>query len=106
MSGYSQSRVSGILTALALDLDEDGEVGGGLAIPRCEGLQDLETLRLGVNGNLDGGAVFRRSLVSILSWVVAPGGKTQAGGLLELELGTIRSGKLVSLCRVRKRSLR
>ncbi len=39
--------------ALALSLNEDGAVGGVLAVPGLEGLEPLETVRLGVNGDLN-----------------------------------------------------
>ena len=71
--------------ALALGLDEDGEVGGGLAIPRLEGLEELETVRLGVNCDLDGRAVGRRRLEGVLAGVVATGRKLVTRGILKLE---------------------
>ena len=59
-----------IRTALALDLDEDREIGRGLTIPGLEGLEKLETLRLGVDSNLDAGTVCGRSLEGVLTGVV------------------------------------
>lgn len=71
--------------ALALDLDEDGEVLGSLAVPGLEGLEELETVRLGVDGDLDAGAVGGGSLEGVLTGVVAAGRELVAGGVLELE---------------------
>ena len=81
---------------LALALDKNGQVGGVLAVPSVEGRQDLETVGGRGNGDLDGRAVLRRSLVGVLSWVVAVGGETVTGGLLEPELGTIRRSELIN----------
>lgn len=39
--------------ALALDLDQDGQIGQILAVPLVEGLQQLQALRLGIDSNLD-----------------------------------------------------
>lgn len=44
-----------IRRALALHLDQHRQVLGLLAIPRLEGLQELETVRLGVDGDVDAG---------------------------------------------------
>lgn len=80
---------------LALALDEDGEVLSILTVPGIEGREDLETVGGGGNGNVDGLAVRGRSLVGVLTWVVAVGGKTSTGGRLELELLAISTCKLV-----------
>ena len=71
---------------LALGLDEDGHVGGVLAVPSVEGREDLETVRGGGDSDLDGGAVGRRGLVGVLAGVVAALGETGTGGSLELEV--------------------
>jgi hypothetical protein len=71
---------------LALALDEDGQVGSVLAVPSVEGRQELETVGRGGDGDLDGLTVRRRSLVGVVSWVVAVGRETSTCGLLELEL--------------------
>lgn len=71
---------------LALGLDEDGHVGGVLAVPGVEGGEDLETVRGGGDLNLDSGAVGRRGLVGVLAGVVATVGETSTSGGLELEL--------------------
>lgn len=63
----------GIRTALALDLDEDGEISRLLAIKWFEGLEELETVRLGINGNRDAGTVLRRALVGVFTGVVTTG---------------------------------
>ena len=71
--------------ALALDLDEDGEVCGSLAVPSLEGLEELETLRLGVDGHLNSETVLGRGLEGVFAWVVTARGKfvTVGGGELE-----------------------
>jgi hypothetical protein len=71
---------------LALSLDEDGQVGGVLAIPGIEGLEELETIGGRRDGDGDRRAVLRRVLVGILAWVVAVGGETLTSWRLELEL--------------------
>ena len=71
---------------LALGLDEDGHVGGVLAVPGVERREDLETVRGRGDLDLDGGAVGRRGLVSVLAGVVAALGETSASGGLKLEL--------------------
>lgn len=73
------------LTALALDLDQNGEIGRGLAIPRSEGLKELETVGLRVNGNLNASTVGRGCLVGILTRIEAVGGKLLARWVGELE---------------------
>jgi hypothetical protein len=80
---------------LALGLDEDGQVGGVLAVPGVEGLEELQTVGGGRNGNRDARAVRGWVLVGVLSWVVAVGGQTQTSWLLELELLAIAARKLV-----------
>ena len=74
-----------ISRALALNLDQNREVLGVLSIPRSERLQKLETIRLGVNLDLDGDAVLRRGLEGVLSWVIAAGMKLETGGRGEFE---------------------
>lgn len=85
-----------ILTAFALDLDEDGKVFGGLAIPRLEGLEDLKTVRLGVNGDLDASTISRRRLEGVLARVVATRGKLSTVGGGELEFLAISASQSVS----------
>jgi hypothetical protein len=80
---------------LTLSLDEDGQVGGVLAVPGIEGLEELETVGGGRDGNIDLRTVLRRVLVGVLAWVVAVGGETLTSGLLELELLAVGVGKLV-----------
>ena len=82
--------------ALALDLDEDGQVLGCLAVPRLEGLEQLEAVRLGVNGDLDGSTVRRRGLEGVLSGVVTLGRELKAVGVVEIELLAVRASELVS----------
>ena len=74
-----------IRTALALDLDQDGEILGVLAIPRLEGFQELETVALGVNSDLDGSTVLRRSLEGVFAGVVATRRKFMSVRVVELE---------------------
>ena len=57
------------LTALALDLDQDGQILGVFAIPLFKGLEELETVALGVNHHLDRETILRR-LEGVLSWVI------------------------------------
>lgn len=71
---------------LALSLDENRDVGGVLAVPCLEGLEDLKTIGRGRHGNLDRRPVLGRSLVCVGASVEAVGGKTLAGRGLELEL--------------------
>jgi hypothetical protein len=71
---------------LTLSLDEDGQIRGILAVPGIEWLQKLQTVGGRGDGNVDGRAVLRRVLVSILSWVIAVAGKTLTDWLLKLEL--------------------
>lgn len=71
--------------ALALHLDQDRKVRRRLAVPWRERRKKLETVALGVNGDLDGGTVGRRRLEGVLSGVVALRGKLVAGWVGELE---------------------
>ena len=80
-----------ILTALALDLDEDGEVRGSLAVPGLEGLEQLETFRLGVNRDLDRGTVLRRGLEGVLARIVSTRRELIARRVREFELLSIRA---------------
>lgn len=84
-----------VCRALALDLNEDREVCGGLAIPGLEGLEELKAVGLRINGNLDVGTVFRGRLEGILSRVVAAGRKLMAVGIGELERLAISTNELV-----------
>lgn len=81
------------LTALALDLDEYGEIGGSLAIPRRERLEKLETLRLRVNCNLDGGTVLGRGLERVLTGVVSTRRELKARRVGELEGLAVGTGE-------------
>jgi len=72
--------------SLALGLDQDWKIGGILAVPRLEWLEDLETVGGWRDGNVDLGAVLWRSLVGVHTRVVSVGWKTITGWRLELEL--------------------
>lgn len=65
-------------TAFALNLDGDGKVGGLLAILWLEGLEQLETVALGVNGDVDAGTVSRGLLVT---GVISTGRQPVARGI-------------------------
>ena len=82
--------------ALALNLDENGEIGGSLTVPRLEWLELLETIALRVDDNLYGGAVLRRCLEGVLAGVVSARRELIAGGVRELEGLAVRSSKGVS----------
>lgn len=77
--------------SLALGLDQDGDVLGVLAIPRLEGLEDLETVGGGRDLDLDGGAVLGGSLVGVFTSIVTLGRKTITSGGLELEFLAVSS---------------
>lgn len=79
--------VSGGLTKR---LDKDGHVNTVSAVPRLERRKELETVRLGVDSNLDRGTVLRRVLVSVHTGVVTLVGETETSGLSELELLALR----------------
>jgi hypothetical protein len=64
--------------ALALGLDEDREVGG-CTIPDLEGLEELETVALGVNSDVDAGTVCRGRLERVLARVIATRGEFITG---------------------------
>lgn len=81
--------------SFALALDQDGEVGGVLAVPRLEGSQDLETVTLGRNSDLDRLALGGRSLVGVTAGVVSVGGETLTSGGSEQELVAILVLQLV-----------
>jgi hypothetical protein len=76
-------------STLALGLDQDGGFDDVLAVPWLEGFQKLKSVRLGVNGDLNGSSVLGRSLESVLSRVIASSGELVTGGVGELELLTI-----------------
>ena len=82
-----------IRCALALNLDQNRQIGGGLSVPRLERREELETFALGVNSNLDGGTVSGRSLESVLSGVVAARGEFVASGVVKLEGLAISAGE-------------
>lgn len=71
-------------------LDEDGHVDTVLAVPRLEGLEQLESVGSGrhIDNNLS--SVSGRGLVGVHAGVVTSVGKTLSGGLLELELLSVR----------------
>ncbi len=73
------------LTALAEDLDEDRKVRGRLTIPRLEGLEELKTIALGADDDVDAGPVLGRRLEGILTGVVSLRREFVPGGLGELE---------------------
>lgn len=77
--------------SLALGLDQDRDVLGVLAIPRLEGLEDLETVGGGRDLDLDGGAVLGGSLVGVFTSIVTAGGQTITSGGLKLEFLAISS---------------
>lgn len=81
------------LTALALDLDQDGEISGGLSIPRLEGLKKLETVTRGADSDSNGSTIFRGWLEGVLTRVVPTGRKLIARGVQELEGLAIGTGK-------------
>ena len=82
-----------IRCALALNLDQNRQIGGGLSVPRLERREELETFALGVNSNLDGGTVSGRGLESVLSGVVATRGEFVASGVVKLEGLAISAGE-------------
>lgn len=71
---------------LAVALDQDGQVGGVLAVPGAESTKDLKTLTLGGDGDVQSVAVRGRGLVGVTTRVVALGGEALTSGGLELEL--------------------
>jgi hypothetical protein len=85
-----------ISRALALDLDQDRQIFGGLAIPLLEGLQELQAVALGVDSNPDAAAISGRSLEGVLARVVAFGRELVAARVSELEGLAVRSGEGVS----------
>lgn len=74
-----------ISRALPLHLNQNRQIRGRLPVPWREGRKELETVRLGVNGDLDGSTVGGRGLEGVFSGVVALGGKLVAGWVGELE---------------------
>jgi hypothetical protein len=82
-----------IHTAFAFDLDQDREVLRGLAIPRLEGLQQLETVGLGVNSNVHGSTVSGRWLEGIFTRIVTTWRKLIAAWVRELEGLAIRTNQ-------------
>jgi hypothetical protein len=60
-----------ILTALALNLNQDREIFGLLAVPWCKRFQELETVALGINSNLDRCRVGGRGLEGVNSRIIA-----------------------------------
>ena len=80
---------------LALDLNEDRKVSGGLAVPRRKGFEELKTLRLGVNGDLDGETVLGRRLEGVLARVVTARGELVTVGGGELEGLAVRANERV-----------
>lgn len=84
-----------ISRTLALGLDQDRKVGRGLAVPRLERLEELETVRLRVDRDLDADTVLRRGLEGVLSGIVATGRELIAAGVRELEGFSITADELV-----------
>ena len=80
---------------LALALDQDREVLGILAVPSRESTENLETVTLRRNSNLQRLAVLGRSLVGVTAGVVALGGKTLTSRRLKEELLAILALQLV-----------
>jgi hypothetical protein len=72
-------------TALANNLNQDRAVLGIFAIPRGERLEELKTVALGVNLNLNVGSVGRRGLEGVLASIISTGRKFVACGGRELE---------------------
>ena len=75
--------------ALSGSLDENGEILGVLSVPRFERLKELETIGLGVDDDVDGSTVGRRSLVSVLTSIVTTRRKFLSGRVGELEFLSI-----------------
>lgn len=84
-----------ISRTFALGLDQDRKVGRCLAVPRLERLEELETVRLGVDRDLDADTVLRRGLEGVLSGIIATGRELIAAGVRELEGFPITADKLV-----------
>lgn len=82
-----------LLTALAENLDQDGEVLGRLAVPWLERLEKLETVGSGADDDVDGSTVLRWGLEGVLAWVVATRRKLVARGIVELEGLAIGTGE-------------
>jgi hypothetical protein len=80
-----------IRCAFTLDLDENRQILGVFAVPWLEWLEELEAVRLGVNGDIDGGAVFRWWLERVLSRVVATWGEFITRGIREFEFLAVRA---------------
>lgn len=74
-----------ISRALPLHLNQNRQIRRRLSVPWRKRRKELQTVALGVNGDLDGGTVGGRRLEGVLSGVVAPGGKLEAGWVGELE---------------------
>ncbi len=58
-------------SALALDLDQYRKILGILAIPGLEGLKQLKAVALGINSNIDRDSIHWRSLIRVLTGIVA-----------------------------------
>ena len=74
-----------LLTALALDFNQDGQVGRGNPIPSLEGCKKLQTVTLRINGNGNLSSISRRGLESVLTGIVALWRQLVARGVAELE---------------------
>ena len=81
--------------ALALDLDEDGQVDEVLAAPLVERLEELEARRLGIDVHLLAGADRRRRLIGVDAGVEAARRQRVAARRLQLELLAAGVGELV-----------
>ena len=84
-----------LLTALALDFDQDRKVGRGGTIPCIEGCKELQTVTLRIDGNGDPGAVSRGGLEGVLTRVIALGWQFFTGGVGEFEWFAVRAGERV-----------
>src|SRR6266511_4396737 len=85
-----------IRTALALNLNKNGQILRGLAIPRLEGLQQLETIRFGMDCNLNGSGISWGRLEGVFARIISTGWEFKATWSLKFEFFAVRSGKRIS----------
>lgn len=78
-------------------LDEDEQVLQVVAVPQVEGLQQLQTVALGVDVHAQGAPVGGRVLVGVLSRVEVACGQLVARGRLQFELLSIGGGEVIRL---------
>lgn len=81
MTSVLEPRTTGgdvVSCALAEGLDENGGLNNVLAVPWLERLEELESVRGGVDSDLDGSSVSGRSLEGVLSGVIPSGRKLKA----------------------------